>query len=307
MNLFGQSRLTKIVVKTGLAKKAGMRLLPQDLVEPDNVLKRVLESQSEYIAVIPDIGYLFADLILPKALEKLRNADVVVIIAKPMSVLHKLLKVIGSLPILEKLTGHPRGYILLFKKSLVEQYDGSSKELVDIVMSNANRVVEFTYDIPLVYYLIHVYSKLPYPILLAVREPIRILKYAFVGLLGSIINLVVVSLVAEQVGVAPGKFFQLVIPGLAGFEASTVFNFLLHETWTFSDMNLSHRITDVVKRFFKYHIACIASLFMQVSCILVLTGFFAWSITASAFTGILLGFIGNYILGRLFTWSPYEE
>ena len=306
MSLLEQGKVTKIIVKTGLAEKAGVRLLPRDLVELGEVRERVLKSNSEYVAIVPDISYLFADLIIPKALEKLKGADVVVIIARPVSVLQRIWKMLGGLSILEKITGHPRGYVLLFRKRLIER-SNEGGEFIDIVMSNASRVIEFTYDIPLIYYLIHIYSKLPYPLLLAVKEPLRILKFAFVGLLGSIVNLVVVSLVAEQVGAAPGRYLQLIVPGLAGFEASIMFNFVLHEAWTFGDMNISRGVLDILRRLVKYHIASIASLLMQVSSILVLTGIFGWSITAAAFIGILLGFIGNYMLGRLFTWSPQEE
>ncbi len=297
--------LEKIIVDTGLAKKTGIVRERQDAVSYEDLSKVLMNSKAKYIAIIPDINNLLADLIIPKILDMLKIADAVIVVVKPIGILSRLLTRLGGLDILKKLTGHPRGYLIVFKRGLIKDL----KEFNDVntILSNATRVIELSYDIPLVYYIVNIYSKLPYPLLLAIREPWRILKFALVGLLGSIVNVSVVELTSMLLDIQSKNMFFLLIPGFTGFEVSLTTNFILHELWTFRDMNLPRKPMSILKRYLKYHGVSIASLLSQLSSIFILTGFFGVKIGIAAFIGIVLGFLANYILGRLFTWSPMKD
>ncbi len=296
-----ESSILRIVVKTGLAEKLGIRVEDKS-VDISEVYRIARNTKAEYLALIPDIGLPIADIILGELKDRVRQADAVIVIARPRSVFQRLWSKMGVLEVLKKITGHPRGYLMVFKKQLLLEnnrgFEGADKN----ILPYASKILNFIYEIPLSDYLLTIYGRLPYPVLLLIREPWRVIKFGLVGLMGAFVNVFVLTTIASMLGVVRGNFLSLVLPVTAGFEASIVFNFTMHELWTFRDMGLERRFLKRVERFFKYHVASIASFLIQYLTVAILYGVFEFHLPLASFTGILLGFIVNYIIGRAYTW-----
>ncbi|WP_440059817.1 GtrA family protein [Thermogladius sp. 4427co] len=138
-------------------------------------------------------------------------------------------------------------------------------------------------------------SRLPKPIRILVSEPVRIIKFGLVGLTGFIVNLLV-----------SGLFYYLGILNpyystLAGFEASTVWNFALHEHWTFRDLS-SRSVSPAFYRLLKFHVASVGSLVTQIACVHLGNVVLGFNYTLSLAAGIILGFLVNYVVSRFYAW-----
>ncbi len=299
-------RLARIVVKTGVAEKAGLYSVGGiDHNKVVNEVRRIIErDDTDYIALIPDINVPLSDIILSSIGDLLSSdVDAIIVVSRPQGPLSGFFSKLGALDILKKITGNPRGYLMVFKKDLVKGGLGEVGEISNYILSRARRIYKLVYTIPLSEHILAVYGRLPYPIVLMLKEPKRILKFGIVGGLGALVNISVVVSTAKILGYTAGKTGLLLLPVIAGFETSITFNFILHELWTFREMNLSRSIKDRLTRLFKYHLSSLASLVIQALTILGLTDIFHIDLATSTALGIMFGFIANYIIGRTITWQ----
>lgn len=183
----------------------------------------------------------------------------------------------------------PIGIVVSNKDEVILEKHCCEALKISLNLEDANRVVR---------------SVLPVFIALPLIEPLRVMKFVVVGVAGSVVNLAVAQFVFNlftSIGV-----FELIknpVSSLAGFESSVLFNFILHERWTFADTDIDRGFRNVFARLVKYHGASIASFSSQIllaTFLPILLGVVFW---LAQLTGIIVGFALNFILGYVYTWS----
>ncbi len=303
----------KVIVKTGLYRGFTSKDLNNEygyLEKIEDFADLVKNVSSEYIALIPDIMYPEILFIVDNLVDKLENehADIAIVRARPKGVFEKVALLLGKITILSKLSkiiGYHNGLLIVLRRSLLSKVRRHN-DIKEIVM-DSKRVIEVYYDVPVSTYIILLYSRLPKPLLMFLGEPTRVLKFAIVGSLGAIINIVVVTITAMYLGVSRSNPLSLVLPVVLGFESSVIFNFILHELWTFRDIIVKKNIIARIARLIKYHMASITSFFTQLTTVTLLYTLLGLWLPLSTAIGIILGFIVNYLLGRLYTWHDVDS
>lgn len=127
----------------------------------------------------------------------------------------------------------------------------------------------------------------------------RIVRVACVGGIGFVVQ----TSIFETLGF----YFKILLPSTAillGAELAVLTTFFLNEKISFNDRpaakSLWHRLT-------KFHLVVIGSITLQWACVFgaerATENFFV--IHAAYFTGILLGFVWNYIGFHLFVWKHH--
>jgi len=124
----------------------------------------------------------------------------------------------------------------------------------------------------------------------------RPVKFGVVGALGTLVNLGVIEFLRRTYSYLVLRYF--VVGSLLAIEISTLFNFTLHELWTFRD----RRGGNMFIRLLLFHTTILPSILSQFIASNIL--FYAFSIDPliSQFIGILIGFPINYILSELGIW-----
>ncbi len=127
-------------------------------------------------------------------------------------------------------------------------------------------------------------------------EHVRFTKFALVGASGIIVN---------ELGLYASLLAGLhyLLGGAVGFEASVLWNFTLHELWTFHDMR-SGGAKGVLKRLVGYHAASITGLACQLAALALLTGLLGVHPLLANLAGIAAGFALRYSLSVAGIWSP---
>uniref|UniRef100_A0A7J3Z6D3 Glycosyltransferase family 2 protein n=1 Tax=Ignisphaera aggregans TaxID=334771 RepID=A0A7J3Z6D3_9CREN len=125
----------------------------------------------------------------------------------------------------------------------------------------------------------------------------RPFKFIAVGLAGTLVNLGILLVFRYF---APLLYDRLFILGSAiAIELSILFNFSLHEVWTFRD----RRFGALIYRLLLFHISSSLSAIAQyVSAVSVKYGL-SWNPLVAQFIGILIGFPINYIFSELGIWK----
>ena len=139
-------------------------------------------------------------------------------------------------------------------------------------------------------------GRLPKPLSMILGEPTRLLKFGFVGATGTLVNLFVSSLIFYLK--LAGAFLSTIV----GFEASTLWNFILHEHWTFRDL-ASLKPGLVLNRLLKFHLSALASLFSQLGLVYLGNIVLGYNYAASLLAGIIVGFLINYVISRYYAWK----
>jgi len=143
--------------------------------------------------------------------------------------------------------------------------------------------------------------KLPRIIALPLAELTRVLRFIIVGASGVLVNLAV----AQYSYILLSRLIQLANPvaSTLGFESSVLWNFMLHESWTFRGVALDKSLSGRLGRLVKYHFASIASWVSQVACATMIPLYTGAPFWLGQLIGIIIGFIVNFILGYMYTWS----
>lgn len=167
-----------------------------------------------------------------------------------------------------------------------------------LVKGRYNRVCEIPYEFrpreagesklgaaEMINYLLHV-----------VRLSVTAAKFASVGGIGVLVNLLVVHVLASILGLPHELAAALAI------EASIVNNFLLHEAWTFKRLRKEGGLGG---RLAKYHLSTAAGVLVQyLTSIAVYRALVGIPVVAQL-TGIVTGFLVNYLLSTSVVW-PYQ-
>jgi len=143
--------------------------------------------------------------------------------------------------------------------------------------------------------------KLPRIIALPLAEFTRVLRFIIVGASGALVNLAI----AQYSYILLTRFIQLANPvaSTLGFESSVLWNFMLHESWTFRGVALDRSLGGRLGRLVKYHFASIASWASQVACATMIPLYTGTPFWLGQLIGIIIGFTVNFILGYMYTWS----
>uniref|UniRef100_A0A7C2FD34 GtrA family protein n=1 Tax=Thermosphaera aggregans TaxID=54254 RepID=A0A7C2FD34_9CREN len=202
----------------------------------------------------------------------------------------KLAVLLGSLMRLEKPQLKKPVGIIINKKDEIDLEEHSCETLkVSLNPQEADEIIR---------------SLLPLSIALPLIEPLRVVKFLIVGVAGSIVNLAIAQSVFNYLtGIGVVDLIKNPISSLTGFESSVLFNFTLHEKWTFADTNIDRGFRNVITRLIKYHGASITSFTSQIllaTFLPILLGVVFW---LAQLTGIIVGFALNFILGYVYTWS----
>jgi|UniRef100_A0A7J2U4B0 dolichol-phosphate mannosyltransferase len=125
----------------------------------------------------------------------------------------------------------------------------------------------------------------------------RPFKFAAVGLAGTFVNLGVLLFFKY---VAPLLYDKLFILGSAiAIEISILFNFFIHETWTFRE----RRFGALTHRLLLFHVSSAVSAITQyISAISIKYGL-SWNPLLAQFIGIIIGFPANYIISEIGIWK----
>ncbi len=125
----------------------------------------------------------------------------------------------------------------------------------------------------------------------------RPIKFGIVGGLGTLVNLSIIAFFKYYLPVLASKLFLL--GSSIAIEVSTLFNFIVHEIWTFKD----RRIGTPYRRLLLFHLTILPGLLTQLITANII--FYGTSINPiiSQLLGILIGFPINYILSELGIWK----
>ncbi len=286
-----------IAIRTGFREKVGLNTV-DEAVDVDEVLDKMRSSDADYYIILPDILLSYRDY-ARKLVKKYWDRDLVILTGKPRSVFSGLLKSLAYNP-LSLFTGDNLGLAVIISKRLLLKARNarSPRELLEA----ATFVTKVVYREPVADYIYMVYGKLPKPLVVTLLEPFRMLKFALVGLSGVVINLLAITATLALVNLH-SYVHSVLLASIIGFEVSLTWNFLLHESWTFKDLKLNHNPGAVFGRWVKYHLGSLGSLFTQSGTITLLTGVMGVEVYESVLLGVTLGFIVNYLVGRLYTWT----
>ena len=294
----GSDRYRVIFVKTGILEKLGLNP-PLGAIGIDELGRKLNDADADTYIVVLDIFSPYVNYI-KRIISRIKHRDLVVLTAKPSSPLNLLL---------QRLIYNPLSNIIGSKFSLAIAISGELVRRIGYVddigriVENARSIITIVMHEPLHEYFYMVYGRLPKPILLSLLETTRLVKFALVGLSGVLVNLAAVYTALSLLPSTLTYMLRIMIAAIIGFETSLTWNFTLHEIWTFRDLKLRRGFINRLIRWFKYHLASLGGLFSQTITITVLTGLFGVHIAASLITGVIIGFIVNYLVGRFYTWK----
>jgi putative flippase GtrA len=124
------------------------------------------------------------------------------------------------------------------------------------------------------------------------RRPVstRLVKYAVIGGVGVVINMVALLLLSRCFGLPLAAASALAV------ELSAVSNYLLNDSWTFAAR------TPTVKRFAKFNVAAVLGLALNVFTVWFLTRLGLYFLAANL-VGIAVGFTLNYAFSVSWVWG----
>ena len=125
----------------------------------------------------------------------------------------------------------------------------------------------------------------------------RPFKFAFVGALGTLVNLATLYLLGLLTSQLLERLF--ILGSAIAIESSVLFNFTLHELWTFRD----RRGGSAIRRLILYHLGVMPAILVQYLTAISLRYLLFINPFVSQFIGILMGFIVNYLICELGIWT----
>jgi len=127
-------------------------------------------------------------------------------------------------------------------------------------------------------------------------EPKRFLKFCIVGLSGVAVNLGLLWLLTEHLGL-----FYLISAAFS-IEVSIIYNFILNEFWTFRD-RVGHSSDKILlKRMVKFNMICAAGAAINILVLASLTELLGLYYLISALFGIGTATLWNYGMNIMWTW-----
>ena len=127
------------------------------------------------------------------------------------------------------------------------------------------------------------------------KEIQKLIRYGFVGLSGSLENILILYTLTDIVGI-----FYMLSSALA-IELSTINNFILNDVWTFREDH-RHQFTNRWHRFISYHIVSLGGMAVNMAVLFILTEFGGLWYIFSNIVGIMVAFGWNFLVNRKTTW-----
>jgi len=125
----------------------------------------------------------------------------------------------------------------------------------------------------------------------------RPFKFALVGLAGVGVNLGILNLIGYLTPLLISEYFM--VGSAIAIEASVIFNFILHELWTFRD----RRFGNVFTRFALFHVSSAPAILIQYLSSISIKYGLAMNPFIAQLIGILIGFPFNYVFSELGIWK----
>ncbi|RKX96033.1 MAG: glycosyltransferase family 2 protein [Spirochaetes bacterium] len=126
-------------------------------------------------------------------------------------------------------------------------------------------------------------------------EIYRMMKFAAIGLTGVFVNLGILWLLTEKVGI------YYLISAVFSIEASIISNYFLNDIWTFRDRK-EKGIKRWMGRLAKFNVVSLPSFPMQLVVMGILKEIFGVYYILAAVVGILVVFVWNFVANSLWTW-----
>jgi len=123
------------------------------------------------------------------------------------------------------------------------------------------------------------------------------IRFAIVGGLGTLVNLATVALTGYYLGI------EHWISVLTAFEVSTIFNFSLHEVWTFKTAFRGVFLS----RLLKFHSAVVVQFLSQMLFSNLLYYAYGVGRLVAQLVGIAIGFLLNYLLSKFLVWRGARQ
>ncbi|MEM4717708.1 MAG: GtrA family protein [Desulfurococcaceae archaeon] len=148
--------------------------------------------------------------------------------------------------------------------------------------------------------------RLPGLLALPLSELHRVIVYLAINTTGILVNLLLLVFTYNLLLSYVHEIILRSLSSLAGFEASVMYNFTLHEIVTFKGTGLDRSFKGVLHRLVKFHLASTLSLLSQLLMANILPIIFGLKIWIAQLVGIIIGFIVNFIFGYIYTWSRHR-
>jgi len=129
----------------------------------------------------------------------------------------------------------------------------------------------------------------------------RPVKFAVVGLSGVLVNLVTLWFISVIHPLLVGSLF--LVGSAIAIEVSILWNFSLHEIWTFSD----RRVGNLIERLAMFHLAVLPGVVAQYLSALLARYGLSFNPLIAQLIGIVIGFPVNYIISELGVWKTYSR
>lgn len=122
----------------------------------------------------------------------------------------------------------------------------------------------------------------------------KILKFAFVGATGALLNLAIIFTLTNYI------LIWYMISALIATECSILWNFYLNTKVTFNYRFLNG--FEIIRAAFKYHLSSLAGLVINITALFVLTEFLKIYYLFSELLAIILAFGINYFISTKYVW-----
>ena len=125
----------------------------------------------------------------------------------------------------------------------------------------------------------------------------QLIKFAFVGFIGTIVNLSILYTLTE--------FFHVyyIFSEIIAFFFSVINNYILNKIWTFKEKIEEY----LIRKYFQYTTICLIALIINLCILFILVEFFIiWYIFAEVIA-IIGGFLFNFIGNKLWTFRKNND
>ncbi len=189
--------------------------------------------------------------------------------------------------LLRELDLNPKGFKLLLE-ILIKTKSVRIKE-IPITFVNRSKGKSKASIKEIIYYLINLTGYLKYK-----KNVItEFFKFAFVGLIGTIINLIILYSLTEFLGI------YYIISAIFAFIIAATNNFILNKTWTFNE-KISYKTLDKYSQFFS---VSLVALLINISFLYILTEFLGIHYLISQVIAIGLALSINFLGNKIWTFS----
>lgn len=119
------------------------------------------------------------------------------------------------------------------------------------------------------------------------------IKFGIVGAIGTFVNLSILYFLTEIVNI------YYIISEIIAFSVSVINNYILNKKWTFNETLKEN----IVRKYFKYAITCLLSLFVNLFILFILVEFYDFWYIFAEVVAIGGAFLFNFVGSKLWTFN----